>query len=160
MNSHQCGWVDAQLTRPHLSLAVSTPQLSRFCIMSSPKKNNDKFVVPTHHKTQQKSPLPASPLPEAMDIDDEISPLESLQQTELLSQLFTLLLDIKNGKSLVRDFENNAGSLRLALSNIRKLLLQVNGITETVEERRKRIETLEQNNAAKRLVIQKLLENE
>lgn len=94
-----------------------------------------------------------------MEIDEAepIMPLESLQRTELLSQLFTLLLDVKTGKSLVRDFESNAGSLRLALSNIRKLLQQVDGITETVEQRQAQIEVLQQNNEAKRRIIQQLL---
>lgn len=94
-----------------------------------------------------------------MEIDETepIMPLESLQRTELLSQLFTLLLDVKTGKSLVRDFESNAGSLRLALSNIRKLLQKVDGITETVEQRQAQIEVLQQNNEAKRRIIQQLL---
>ncbi|XYA01911.1 hypothetical protein QA089_004475 [Meyerozyma guilliermondii] len=93
-----------------------------------------------------------------MEIDETepIMPLESLQRTELLSQLFTLLLDVKTGKSSVRDFESNAGSLRLALSNIRKLLQKVDGITETVEQRQAQIEVLQQNNEAKRRIIQQL----
>jgi hypothetical protein len=92
-----------------------------------------------------------------MDDAEPAMPLESLQRTELLSQLFTLLLDIKTGKSLVRDFESNAGSLRLALSNTRKLLQQVDGITETVEQRQAQIDVLQQNNDAKRRIIQQLL---
>ena len=93
---------------------------------------------------------------DAMDIDsddnnneDHREPLQKLQSTELLPDLYNLLNDLQNGHILAKDFDNNAGSIRLKLSKMKQNLQDIPGISESVKFRETRIQNLKLSNEKK-----------
>ncbi|EGV65747.1 hypothetical protein CANTEDRAFT_101353 [Yamadazyma tenuis ATCC 10573] len=90
----------------------------------------------------------------AMDIDipvPEVKPdqLEKLHQQELIPELFGVLHDLQSGILSAKDFDNQVGGIRLKLANIKQYLRDFPGITESVDTRVERIETLRVNNESK-----------
>lgn len=93
---------------------------------------------------------------DAMDIDseennleEERDPLQKLQTTELLPDLYNLLNDLQNGHILAKDFDNNAGSIRLKLSKMKENLQNIPGINESVKARETKIQNLKLSNEKK-----------
>ncbi|SGZ49426.1 CIC11C00000005288 [Sungouiella intermedia] len=94
----------------------------------------------------KKSPLRR----EVSDSDsDEVDPLQKLGDIELLPDLFALLQSLEKGDVQPKDFNNNAGTMRLKVNNVRQYLQEVDGICETVNEREKKIKTIEESNEKK-----------
>lgn len=69
--------------------------------------------------------------------------LEKLRGLEILPDLFNLLIELQSGAILAKDFENNAGSIRLKLSKLKQYLKEVDGINETLQARNNKILQLE-----------------
>lgn len=80
---------------------------------------------------------------------DEYDPLQKLSDIELLPDLFALIQSLEKGDIQPKDFGNNAGTMRLKVTNVRQYLQEVDGIYETVGERLKRIETIREANEKK-----------
>ncbi|KAK6201222.1 RNA polymerase II transcription mediator complex subunit 9-domain-containing protein [Scheffersomyces amazonensis] len=81
--------------------------------------------------------------------EDEDDPIVKLQEIEILPDLFTLLHDLQIGSISAKDFDNNAGSIRLKLSNVRQYLSEIEGINETLKVREAKIDSLKVKNAKK-----------
>ncbi|KAK6454270.1 RNA polymerase II transcription mediator complex subunit 9-domain-containing protein [Scheffersomyces xylosifermentans] len=79
--------------------------------------------------------------------DDEEDPIQKMRVMEILPDLFNLLHDLQNGVISAKDFDNNAGSLRLKLATLRQYLQEVEGINESIKSREAKIESLRHNNA-------------
>lgn len=75
--------------------------------------------------------------------------LENEFRFDLLPTLYNLLLDVDNGVVKLKDFDNNAGSLRLKLQMARTHLQSIKGIGETVEARTEKIEEVREANERK-----------
>lgn len=103
------------------------------------------------HGSQQAEPAKKSPLRhEVTDSDpEEVDPLKKLADIELLPDLFALLQSLEKGDMQPKDFDNNAGTIRLKVNNVRQYLQEVEGISETVSEREKKIKTIEESNEKK-----------
>ena len=93
---------------------------------------------------------------DAMDVDNEendneeyTDPLQKLQTTELLPDLYNLLNDLQSGQILAKDFDNNAGSIRLKLTKMKQNLQDIPGISESVKFRETRIQNLKLSNEKK-----------
>lgn len=89
-----------------------------------------------------------------IDTDDNVDesqrdPLQKLQSTELLPELYNLLIDLQNGQILAKDFDNNAGSIRLKIAKIRQSLQEISGISESVKFREAKIQSLKNGNEKK-----------
>lgn len=103
-----------------------------------------------------RSASPETAPKDAMDIDSEENnnevhrdPLQNLQTTELLPDLYNLLNDLQTGHILAKDFDNNAGSIRLKLSKMKQSLQEIPGISESVKFRETRIQNLKLSNEKK-----------
>mmetsp|Transcript_3997 Transcript_3997/g.4713 ORF Transcript_3997/g.4713 Transcript_3997/m.4713 type:complete len:165 (-) Transcript_3997:292-786(-) len=103
-----------------------------------------------------RSASPETTSKDAMDIDsednnleDEREPLQKLQTTELLPDLYNLLNDLQNGHILAKYFDNNAGSIRLKLSKMKQNLQDIPGINECVKARETKIQNLKLSNEKK-----------
>lgn len=79
--------------------------------------------------------------------DEDDDPIDKMREMEILPDLFNLLHDLQNGTILAKDFDNNAGSLRLKLTTLRQYLQEVEGINELIKSREAKIESLRVNNA-------------
>lgn len=79
----------------------------------------------------------------------DADPLQKLADIELLPDLFALIQSLEKGDIQPKDFNNNAGTIRLKASNIRQYLQEVDGICETVGERSKKIKTIRDSNQNK-----------
>ncbi|MCH0629696.1 hypothetical protein JNB11_06950 [Kocuria palustris] len=110
---------------------------------------------------------PAVPLPLAnvvladdqgtLSADDvEFDAIEKLKEFEVLPTLYNLLHDLQTGHIKAKDFDNNAGSLRLKLSLIRQYLSQIEGISETVKLREVKIDNLKTKNYQKWELLQRI----
>lgn len=110
---------------------------------------------------------PAVPLPlanvvladsqEPLSSDDvEFDAIEKLKDFEVLPTLYNLLHDLQTGHIKAKDFDNNAGSLRLKLSLIRQYLSQIEGIGETVKLREVKIDNLKSKNYEKWQLLQRI----
>ena len=110
---------------------------------------------------------PAVPLPLAnvvladdqgtLSADDvEFDAIEKLKEFEVLPTLYNLLHDLQTGHIKAKDFDNNAGSLRLKLSLIREYLSQIEGISETVKLREVKIDNLKTKNYQKWELLQRI----
>lgn len=110
---------------------------------------------------------PAVPLPLAnvvladdqgmLSADDaEFDAIEKLKEFEILPTLYNLLHDLQTGHIKAKDFDNNAGSLRLKLSLIRQYLSQIEGISETVKLREVKIDNLKTKNYQKWELLQRI----
>lgn len=86
--------------------------------------------------------------------DDEV--VQKLSKIELLPDLFSLLHSLQLGELQAKDFDNNLGVIRQKLSNIRQILLEVEGIEEPLKEREERIEVLRESNERKWGVLEEL----
>ncbi|KAK6461621.1 RNA polymerase II transcription mediator complex subunit 9-domain-containing protein [Scheffersomyces coipomensis] len=82
-------------------------------------------------------------------IEDDDDPIVKLQEIEILPDLFTLIHNLKIGNISAKDFDNNAGSIRLKLSNIKQYLSEIDGINETLKARSIKIDNLKFNNGKK-----------
>lgn len=80
---------------------------------------------------------------------EEADPLKKLADIELLPDLFALLQGLEKGDMQPKDFNNNAGTIRLKVNNVRQYLQDVEGVCETVSEREKKIKTIEESNEKK-----------
>lgn len=125
--------------------------------MSTPKGLNIDFKS----SPQLTSPLATLPI-SANDLEDldtqdqhEIDNIEKLKQFELLPTLYNLLLDVQTGVIKSKDFDNNAGSLRLKLITAKKTLRDINGINESVESRREKIDQIKEKNKNKSDLLMK-----
>ena len=74
----------------------------------------------------------------------------------MLPTLYNLLHDLQTGHIKAKDFDNNAGSLRLKLSLIRQYLSQIEGISETVKLREVKIDNLKTKNYQKWELLQRI----
>lgn len=90
-----------------------------------------------------------------MDDHDTIGRLRDL---EILPELFSLLHDLQNGAIVAKDFDNNAGSLRLKLAALKQLLQEVDGISDSGDAQRASIEALAVRNDRKRQFLQSFRE--
>lgn len=115
---------------------------------SSIKSNTETSIT--------KSVSPETTSKDAMDIDNDENNneyqgdlLQKLQTTELLPELYNLLNDLQNGHILAKDFDNNAGSIRLKINKIRQNLQEIIGINESVKFREARIQNLKHSNERK-----------
>lgn len=86
--------------------------------------------------------------------DNEV--VQKLTKIELLPELFSLLHSLQQGELQAKDFDNNIGVIRQKLSNIRQILLEVEGIEEPLKEREERIEVLRESNERKWGVLEEL----
>lgn len=93
--------------------------------------------------------LQKSPLVQNMDVDADPDPLQKLSDIELLPDLFALIQSLEKGDIQPKDFDNNAGNIRLKAKNVRLYLQEVDGICETVDERESKIGTIRQSNMKK-----------
>lgn len=75
-----------------------------------------------------------------------MSDLSSLLRAELLPDLFRLVQRLEKGEIQPKDFENNAGAIRLQLASVRLKLQQIDGICESAEQRREKIQMLTESN--------------
>lgn len=82
--------------------------------------------------------------------DDTADVLEKLRKIELLPDVFALMQSLQQGELQAKDFDNNAGAVRLKASTVRLYLQEVDGICESTEEREKRIAALALSNDKKR----------
>lgn len=113
-------------------------QAVRILTVSTPYTTCDPPLA-THRHTML---TPQSPQP-AED------PLQKLQEVELLPDLFTFMQSLERGEIQAKDFDNNAGAIRLKVSSMRNYLQSVEGICETVEEREKQIVAIRNGNNEK-----------
>lgn len=79
--------------------------------------------------------------------------LQKLARIELLPELYSVIHRLQSGEIQPKDFDNHLGNVRLKLTSIRQLLLGIEGIEESVEEREEKIEKLRQGNAKRRLFL-------
>lgn len=93
---------------------------------------------------------------EITDNDGFEDPLVKLSNIELLPELYNLIHSLQKGELQAKDFDNNAGNIRLKLSNIRQILQDIEGIEESDIERKTKIENLKNNNNRKKEFINKL----
>lgn len=84
------------------------------------------------------------------DHEEDEGPLTKLEKIELLPELYNLIHSLQNGEILAKDFDNNAGNIRLKLSVIRQTLQDIEGIEELVSEREAKIASLKSLNTRKR----------
>lgn len=94
----------------------------------------------------KKSPL-SRESPESSTEDAD--PIQKLADIELLPDLFVLIQSLEKGDIQPKDFNNNAGTIRLKTNNIRQYLQEVDGICESVNERQERIKTIRESNEKK-----------
>lgn len=78
-----------------------------------------------------------------------LEPLQRLHEVELLPDLFALLHSLQKGDIQAKDFDNNAGAIRLKVGSIRDHLFSMEGICETVEDREQQISDLRRCNNEK-----------
>ncbi|CAN3375691.1 hypothetical protein DIURU_001251 [Diutina rugosa] len=111
------------------------------------------------------TPAVPSPLANVVSADDqgtssaddvEFDAIEKLKEFEVLPTLYSLLHDLQTGHIKAKDFDNNAGSLRLKLSLIRQYLSQIEGISETVKSREVKIDNLKTKNYQKWELLQRI----
>ena len=87
-----------------------------------------------------------------LETEPDVDPIEKMRSLEILPDLFNLLYDLnneENSKVTPKDFDKYLGSLRLKLSNLKNLMLEVEGINETLSYTLDKIESLKQNNIKK-----------
>lgn len=105
---------------------------------------------------------PAVPLPLAqvmlVEEDKGDNPIEKLKQLDILPTLYNLLHDLDTGQIKAKDFDNNAGSLRLKLGLFRQYLSQIEGIGDTVKLREAKIEQLRAKNRDKWQLLERIRE--
>lgn len=137
-----------------LSPKIKTPkEMSPMAEDKKKSNSTNKFSI---ESSVAKSYSPKATSKDDMEIDNgenesegSKDPLQNLQSTELLPELFHLLNDLQNGEILAKDFDNNAGSIRLKLTKMRQDLQEVPGINESIEYRESRIQNLKNNNMKK-----------
>lgn len=100
--------------------------------------------IPSNQHIPSNKPIPPN-LSEDQPVEDT-SVLRKLEEIELLPDLFMLLQRVENGEIKGQDFDNHAGLIRLKLNSIRLSLQEVEGICESVEERKTKIEMLKDCN--------------
>jgi hypothetical protein len=85
---------------------------------------------------------------DAMEVDSDVNDdtIDKLKEFELLPTLYNLLHDVQSGAIKAKDFDNNAGSLRLKLVLVRKYLQQIEGINESVLSRQETINVIKEKN--------------
>ncbi|ODV80741.1 uncharacterized protein CANTADRAFT_29870, partial [Suhomyces tanzawaensis NRRL Y-17324] len=81
--------------------------------------------------------------------DDEADVIQKLHNLEVLPDLFNLLHDLDSGVLLARDIDKHSGSIRLKFATLKQYLQEVEGINETIGERKARIEGLSRSNQRK-----------
>lgn len=104
-------------------------------IASKPLSNTPK---PKQEEERSQSPVP-------MEVDEgttEVDLISKIRQQEVIPELFSILHALRTQKLLVKDFDNKLGSIRLKLNNIKQYLRQIDGITESIEERQQKIKLL------------------
>lgn len=95
------------------------------------------------------SPLPNKEVLPEGDPVEEIETLQKLKDIELLPDLFTLMQSLEKGDLQPKDFDNNAGNIRLKVNTVRQYLQEIDGICETVAERKSKIQAIRQSNEKK-----------
>lgn len=114
------------------------------------------MTTPINIKLSSESPRKS---PDAMEIDikeeEDEDVVSKLRDVEVLPQLFSLLHDLDTGVISVRDFDNNAGSVRLKLNTLKQYLQEVEGINESIEVRKTKIDALKENNLKKEELLQR-----
>lgn len=95
-----------------------------------------------------------------MEVDqNEYDPLNKLREQEIIPELFGLLHEVESGKLLAKDFINNSGNIRLKINYLKKYLKEIEGITQTTDFRKERIELLEANNKKKLQLLNDFKDN-
>lgn len=94
----------------------------------------------------KKSPLSREP---SESNTEDVDPIQKLSDIELLPDLFALIQSLEKGDIQPKDFNNNAGTIRLKANNIRQYLQEVDGICESVNERQEKIKTIRESNEKK-----------
>lgn len=84
---------------------------------------------------------------------EDVDVQEKLRRIELLPDIFALIQSLELGELQPKDFDNTAGTIRLKLNTVRQYLQEVEGICESTEERKKKIENLEACNEKKRVFL-------
>ena len=79
--------------------------------------------------------------------------LRILAETSLLPDVFILLLQLRDEEILAKDFDNNAGSIRLKLARMREALRDTEGLGESLSLREERIQKQKDINQRKTSVI-------
>lgn len=90
-----------------------------------------------------------SPLSKDVSAEPDSQILDKLRDIELLPDLFTLIQSLEKGELQPKDFDNNAGNIRLKVNTVRQYLLEIEGICESVAERESKIQTIRQCNGRK-----------
>lgn len=116
--------------------------------MASPKYNSPMISTSPLAKLASNTPGQKS---DDMEVDfiTKEDPLQKLHQQDIMPELFTVLHDLQVGKLLAKDFDNKLGSIRLRLGNMKQVLRDIPGITETIEDREEKIQSLQVNNQKK-----------
>ena len=83
----------------------------------------------------------------------EDSPLQKIRRTELLPELFGLLLDIDQGKMQAKDFDNNLGTVRLKIVTLILRLQDIEGICDSIKDQELRIQSLTESKRTKTELI-------
>lgn len=133
------------MPKGHLSWCTGSP---------SPLGSHQHFKylhtnLPTADGVMASNDSSKSPLIEDTSMEPYTDPLQKLADIELLPDLFALMQSLENGEIQAKDFDNNAGAIRLKVSNIWLYLHEVDGICETVEEREKKIASIRHCNSEK-----------
>lgn len=164
--SHVLGPAFAHQREPRIGPALLflhiSPQLFHFSALSTAVT----LITHENHRmsANEESVVSSSATPMEIDVpsrkdsyDDEL--VQKLSTIELLPELFSLLHSLQMGELQAKDFDNNIGVIRQKLSNIRQILLEVEGIEEPLKDREARIQVLRESNESKRRFLEQLKQN-
>ncbi|CCE83309.1 Piso0_003884 [Millerozyma farinosa CBS 7064] len=88
----------------------------------------------------------------SMDVDESDSAastleyIRQLKEVDLIPELFNLLYDLQEGNVIPKDFDNNAGSIRVKLNHMRQVTRGIKGVDESIPYRQNQINSLEASN--------------
>ncbi|ODQ68143.1 hypothetical protein NADFUDRAFT_14093, partial [Nadsonia fulvescens var. elongata DSM 6958] len=80
--------------------------------------------------------------------------IEVLEKLDLMPHVQDLLTRVLSGNVLVKDVDNEAGSIRVKLAKAKSGLRELTGLNETIMSRRERINKLQLNIQQKQLLLQ------
>lgn len=83
----------------------------------------------------------------------DFSPLQKIRSTELLPELFGLLLDIEQGLMQAKDFDNNLGTTRLKVVTLLERLQDLDDICDSIRDQKIRILRLKESKRAKKELV-------
>lgn len=84
--------------------------------------------------------------------------LLKIRSTELLPELFGLLLDIEQGQMQAKDFDNNLGTTRLKIETLILRLKDLEGICDSIRDQKTRVLSLLESKKAKKELLNEFRE--